>query len=227
MLASFLVIALVASVIGGASMAWFTAKTDLPAVEFTAGTVLVGAELKADFVGGIENVNPGDCLFVGWNITNDGTKRIQVRALNITIEVDFAWDHLFENWDALCFNTTYGEKPTEERAIEEFKALKHAKFLTDMAADLITLKTDPDYDYAWVKVGDKFYYVGACHEGIVRGGLIQFGLYFCFDGLLMDNNYQGATFTVSGRVEAVQASNDAPYNVWGDDWREAKPLPPA
>jgi len=215
-----MVIALVATVIGGASMAWFTAKTDLPAVEFTAGTVLVGAELKAAFEGGIENVNPGDCYCVGWNITNDGTKCIQVRALNITIEVEYAWEHLFENWDALCFTETFGEEKPSEMSGGRWRRFKA---WVEGHAIPVTLDVCPGYSYNWTKVEDKFYYVGHCEQGLCKDEMIQLGLFVMFDGPTMTNVFQGAKFTISGRVEAVQASNGAPLAVWGKEWCIAKP----
>lgn len=39
-----------------------------------------------------------------------------------------------------------------------------------------------------------------------------------FNGPEMTNLYQGKTFTLNGLFQAVQASNDAPSEVWGSSW---------
>ena len=100
MLLMMLSITVCIALIGGATMAWFTNKAELDANAFTAGTV----EISAD--GGvvsnnekIENVNPGDCFKLEWDIENVGTKKIQLRAIiNAkwidTDEVKFSEDNI-------------------------------------------------------------------------------------------------------------------------------------
>ena len=222
MLASFLVIALVAAVIGGASMAYFTAKTDAPAAEFTAGTVLVEAGLKAEFEMPIVNVNPGDCYCVGWWIQNTGSKAIELRVVgNGTWAYNWTW--LEENWEALCFSDVIGV----DKEYDDFAAFKAAMEGTEPGmgdpANPVFVIPCPHSGYNWTLslimdngdvVGYELYYLGG---PVPAGEMVQLCLCVAFDGPLMGNIFQAATFTLSGRVEAVQASNNAPYEVWGVD----------
>lgn len=75
------------SLIAAGTMAWFTGSADAGTAAFTAGTVKVNAE-GAYVLGGksLSNVNPGDCFVIQWKITNDGSKKIQLRTL-----LDFGW----------------------------------------------------------------------------------------------------------------------------------------
>lgn len=60
-----------------------------------------------------------------------------------------------------------------------------------------------------------FFYTGGPVEA---GEVIELCLLVVFDGELMENEFQGHTFTLSASFEAVQASNEAPSEVWGGDW---------
>ena len=74
-----LVLALAAAVIGGSTMAWFTAKAEVENT-FTAGTMLIEADqiIPVDTTE-FTNVNPGDAYCVGWEIENVGTKKMELR----------------------------------------------------------------------------------------------------------------------------------------------------
>ena len=102
MLISMLVIALAAAAIGGATMAWFTAEADVPDVTFTAGTVIVNVDEDPVITTmedrSIENVNPGDCATVCWNIRNEGTKRAELRVM-----VDSGWVGEVEEAEQVVF----------------------------------------------------------------------------------------------------------------------------
>lgn len=63
----------------------------------------------------------------------------------------------------------------------------------------------------WVRFGDTFYYVGA---PLAPGENAALCLKVCLSGPDTDNEYQGATLTLGGEVEAVQSSNNAPYYQW-------------
>lgn len=89
MLITVLVVALSAALIGGATMAWFTDSATTGEAEFTAGTVVVDAKHKSTTpMEGrfIDNVNPGDCATVCWDIVNEGTKSAELR-----VKVDAGW----------------------------------------------------------------------------------------------------------------------------------------
>ena len=45
---------------------------------------------------------------------------------------------------------------------------------------------------------------------------VTLALKVCFDGPKMDDDYQGATFTLNGTFYAIQASNNAPAVEWDD-----------
>ena len=83
LLISVLVIALAAAMIGGGTMAWFTAKADAPVNEFAAGTLLIGIE-EAEFVGeeiDLSNLNPGDEWEGEIVVVNEGTKNLKFRGV--------------------------------------------------------------------------------------------------------------------------------------------------
>jgi len=79
----------------------------------------------------------------------------------------------------------------------------------------------PVPDSGWVmkfnedNSGYVFYYTGGPVEA---GEIIELCILVVFDGVLMENEFQGGTFTLSASFEAVQASNQAPAEVWGGEW---------
>ena len=90
MLISLLVIALAAAAIGGATMAWFTDEAEVADVTFTAGTLKIAADQIIPVeTAKFENVNPGDKYCVGWEIKNDGSKRMELRFGALKGWVDF------------------------------------------------------------------------------------------------------------------------------------------
>ena len=89
-LMSVLAIGMAIALIGGATMAWFTAEADVPEQQFTAGTVVVSADgpEPAPAPGKFfDNVNPGDCGRVKWTIINEGTKAAELR-----VKLEKAWE---------------------------------------------------------------------------------------------------------------------------------------
>jgi hypothetical protein len=64
----------------------------------------------------------------------------------------------------------------------------------------------------WIKNGDYYYYKYILTEGQTTSLLLN-GI--TFDGIKTDNAYQGATFTIDVKAEAVQASHYAFRDVWG------------
>jgi len=185
MLISMLVIALAAAAIGGATMAWFTDEAEVPDVTFTAGTVDVEVDNNPAIATledrSIENVNPGDCATICWNIRNVGTKRAELR-----VKVDSGWVGEVEEAEQVVF---FAPKP----------------------------------DSGWVMYEDEeglwLYYINgpvAPVAGDDEG--VKLCLVVGFDGPSMDNRYQGLSYSIGGTVYAVQASNGAPEDLWGDAW---------
>jgi len=224
-----MVIALVAAVIGGASMAWFTAKAEAPAAEFTAGTVMIEADAKFDVDVQFENVNPGDCWKACWEFENTGSKAIQLRLVGEG-HWAFNWEWVWENRDALCYSDKEWEDIDAMKADEMFDVgdMGHPDnpvivVPCDYAdepeqSDWKMLLVDADgnitTDYPDVA---KFhlYYMPV----IGPGETVQLCLCVYFSGPRMTNIFQGATFTLTGQADAVQASNNAPSEVW-EHWDE-------
>ena len=63
--------------------------------------------------------------------------------------------------------------------------------------------------------GFEFYYTGG---PVASGESVTLCILVHFNGIEMTNLYQGKTFTLNGIFQAVQASNDAPGEVWGGSW---------
>lgn len=224
---SLFVIFLAAAIIGGATMAWFTAKADATPAAFQAGTVMIEAGGKFDLDDEVfNNVNPGDCICVGWWITNTGSKAIELKVVGdgLWSLSEVAIEYVQANWDGLC-HSKYGD----------FGDNSWASFMADfntaaeMGADNNPTYIVPCPDYEWAlalvdELGNlvtstedvseyHFYYLGGPVE---PGETVQLCLCVAFDGPLMNNLFQAATFTMGGTVYAVQASNNAPSEVWGD-----------
>lgn len=215
-LMSLAIIILVVAAVGGATTAWFTAKAELENT-FTAGTVLISADEVDVLEGDMGNVNPGDCFTKLIDIDNDGSKKIFLRLRMAEVsEWVFDWDHLWDNWDALCFSE-YGERPGYSSAEwEAFKAMVLA-YLEANADSLVTTTLLPGVGYT-VQGPDAdgwFYVVPDGLEPLHPGETLQVKVKVCFDGPLMKNYFQAATYTHFLTFEAIQASNDAAYFEWG------------
>ena len=219
MMISMLVIALVAAVIGGGTMAWFTAKADAPVNEFTAGTVMIDVGEEQVWGADMENVNPGDCFLKCIEITNTGSKNLELRLEDVGFAVIIDWEWIGENFEALCFTEGY----------EDVDSLKDA--YADGAFEIPAfLAPCPDSGWAMQYVKDddgnitgfEFYY----NDGpIAPGETVSLCLVVEFNGEMMGNIWQGAEFNqINGVFQAVQASNDAPDAVWGAGWDWAEGL---
>jgi predicted ribosomally synthesized peptide with SipW-like signal peptide len=78
---SLALIVLAVALVGGATLAWFTAATDPLENVFEAGTVEISAERTSHTTKNIEqNWNPGDCTDLGIKVENIGTKSVFVRS---------------------------------------------------------------------------------------------------------------------------------------------------
>lgn len=220
MLVSLLVIALVAAVMGGGTMAWFTAKADAPVNEFTAGTVMIGVDEEVVWSeSDMGNVNPGDCFLKCIEVTNTGSKAIELRLDDVGFEIELNWDWLEANFDALCFAT------------EEYDDINELKAAYEAGDFEIPLFIAPCPDSGWVMqyvkdegeiTGFEFYYTGG---PVAPEETVSLCVVAVFDGEMMGNLWQGADFNqIGGTFQAVQASNDAPAEVWGEGWNWAEGL---
>lgn len=213
-LMSVLAIGLSIALIGGATMAWFTDEAEVPEATFTAGTVEIDVDGSFDgemndFVAG--NVNPGDSYDVKWDIKNNGTKKAQIR-----ISLDDIWESITDDDDL------------KARLLSEYVCDDDVELLAKLNTE--NLDTVPGIEInglgtIWKEVtesGQKwlYYYDESKLEderyfGV--GDTVTLSLTVTFDGTDMDNKYMGATYKIRGNVEAVQASNHAPYHQWNTD----------
>ena len=194
-LTSILVIALAAALIGGATMAWFTAKAEAEN-EFNAGTVLISAKSTATAPCTSQNVNPGDCYKWNIRVRNDGSKEIALRMkLNEFWEFNESW--LQPNMDALCFSDWCW---------------------VDFQEHLETLESPATFTIeGWEKIGDWWYYDGT----LAAEGFIAVEVDVCFAGEEMGNEFQAAKYSLGAYFEAIQSSNNAPQNAgWGTPVQE-------
>ncbi|NLZ90922.1 MAG: hypothetical protein GX918_03275 [Clostridiales bacterium] len=192
-LMSVLAIGLAIALIGGATMAWFTDEAEVTPAEFTAGTVIVDADGPEYFPAEgkfFENVNPGDCGRVEWTIINEGTKAAEIR-----VKLEEAWED-----DGLSTeNFFYAPAPNSDWVMYYEEEEGEDKGI-------------------WL------YYTGGPVAGTYGLGegeapeSVELELVVYFDGELTDDTYQGKKFELSGKVYAIQASNDAPLEVWGEAW---------
>ena len=90
-----LAVALVATLAGGATMAWFTDSAAVNDVTFSAGTLAIEADQSIPVeTTSFEIVNPGDAYCVGWEVENVGTKRAELRFDGVTSWGNFELDSL-------------------------------------------------------------------------------------------------------------------------------------
>lgn len=188
---SLLLIGLAAIIVGGATMAWFTGEATVADAEFTAGTVTVeanGPEVNLPPEKFKDNINPGDCGRVTWNIINTGTKDAELR-----VNVSHLWN----------FNL-------DEELADPFAYYP-------LGEDWVMYEYEGEL---WL------YYTGGPVPGTYSGAdetqrTVPLTLVFGFDGPGMGEDFEGKELTLSGNVEAIQASNDAPKKVWGEDFWNA------
>ncbi len=244
MMLSMLVIALVAAVIGGATMAWFTSQDTAggPAV-FTAGTLVVdvskGLQTFQDLLPDASkhgNMTPGDVYDeIEIIIENTGTKNL-------------AW---FGNWEATLLDGEKNDKLLDGIYIHmmkmEFKSPQGAdwepmdQFITNGVGSGLYLDW---YDFLaaqlpfpvvqlrhWLDnngmgVAPPYEHMGALKPGYKYKLTVQFGFY---KGT--DNDYQGdkaspvqLSFTVDATQVNVDALNDFKENFgnWHYNWLVAQ-----
>ena len=195
---SVFALALVAALIAGATSAWFTDDADVPEVEFTAGTLEINVDEEPQITAMedrfIGNVNPGDCATVCWEIENSGSKSADLR-----VKIDGVWDGINEEAD-------------------------------DYDEDVQVAFFIPALDSSWVTNEDGWiYYTGGPVAGTYNDEgddfapeTVKLCLVVAFDGPNMGNAYQGASYTLSGTVEAVQGTNGAAEALWEVDMEEIK-----
>lgn len=216
---SVLLVGLAAFVIGGMTMAWFTADADLKAAEFRAGTVEVKAveknnqgktcQIKLPKGKSLKDVNPGDCATIVWEFENVGSEAVQLK-----VKLNELW-----NDDDLSVDNVY----------------------------YCPVDMNPEEPKGWVMADDEkgdiwLYYIDRStgELGSVPGTFnpenpeeplkpkkVELRLVVVFDAEDINNDYQKATYTLGGedengepsKVYAIQASNGAPESKWSE-WKD-------
>ncbi len=208
---SMLVILFVVAASLGATFAWFTDATDPLENTFQAGTVIINAEEDWEYEEELDNWNPGDCTDKEIKVWTEGTKTILLRAEIIeTLTLKYEVDE-----DGYILRNDNGD-PVEIENPETISTNKRD-------IENITWKVD-DVEWFEDNIDDWFYVEN--HNAEADG-------YWYYDGTIeedgpeiivlnqvcldegVNNEYQGAVYTLSIRFEAIQASNNASGDAWG------------
>lgn len=191
--------ALVALLVVGGTMAWFTSAPAAITNKFVAGTVIVELheetgkyvyddgeynepEIKIETVTTVDdedvevemdlNVNPGDKYAKEIWVVNTGSKAAFIR-----VELTPSWN-------------------------------------PDDLEDIAELGFKEDTNWIYNDDDGYWYYT----EAVAADGVTELLLETVyFPGEDMDNDYQGAEFTLKVKVDAIQASNDAALDAWEVD----------
>jgi len=183
---SVLIIAISATLIGGATLAWFTDKVEPIENTFTAGTVTISAEETLEPVLAMkENWNPGDEAKKEFTIINTGTKGIYLRA-----KIEKGWF----NQDG----TPFVPDPDIDVVSIEFADEADAENWLIIG------------DYWYYKNDINGTYGG--HNEASRTVMLK--LKVTLSGPDTDNQYQGKVFKMYTTFEAIQRSNGAAYDQW-------------
>ena len=196
-------------------MAWFTAKDDAPVNEFTAGTVMIDVGEEVVYGEDMDNVNPGDCFLKEIEVENMGTKEMELRLDGVEFDIVMDWDWIGDHFDELCFTGDYDNLEALEEAYNDGD-FEIPAFLAPCPGSGWVMEYVKENDEI---TGFNFYYADG---PIGPGETVTLSVVVVFDGEMMGNIWQAAEFNqINGVFEAVQASNEAPSEVWGADWDPA------
>ncbi len=184
---SVLIIAISATLIGGATMAWFTDAAEPIENQFTAGTVEIGADETIEPIDSMqENWNPGDVAEKEFTIINTGTKSIYLRAT-----ITGRW---YENDGVTEFNPN----PDEDVVTWTF-------FNDDAAANWTRVGNEWYYN---APIGGSYTVENALDR------TVKLHLKVTLDGPSTGNQYQGKVFKLTTVFDAIQSSNGAVDDAW-------------
>ncbi len=146
-----------------------------------------------------DNINPGDCKLLCLEINNEGSKKIVFR-----IEPNARWIN-------------------DDLDPESVKVVLCGTPEAGVLCSNVSCPTGSSYNNGdWVietkpggnpeNISDQIiYYVG---PPIEENGSVEICLVLHFVGAIMNNDYQGELFVLSGEVQAIQSSNNAPGVAW-------------
>ena len=195
------VIALAVVLVAGGTMAWFTSTPAAITNKFEAGTLEIKLnDLVEDNEVEEQRVPFPEAGFTNVNPGDDYSKIVYVE--NIGTKRAYVRVKLTPKWslaDGKSFPTGFGDAMLPP-------------------AELVELDLNN-----WVLIGDYYYYKGIldAEEGVTTKLFtgVKFG------GANMDNNYQGATFTIDVEAQGIQATNGAINDLWKIDPAEWKVIP--
>ena len=228
-----LTIALVAALVGGGTMAIFGFKVNVDPNTFTAGRVEITAGNETVYPINLEmdNVNPGDAFKKCIPVENTGTKNIRLRMLSeLEFDIDdIDWERVGNHFEGLCFSNTEWEtvgdlRDAVDEALEDGRVTNPADAIGEPNGPfdgggnlVIPIMVAPTESGDWVMKnvdGEIMFF----YDGILEpDDDTNLCIVVVFDGPWMGNLWQGATITLEGTFQAVQSSNDAPEEFWGED----------
>ena len=204
LLVSLMVIGLVAALIGGATMAWFTDSDETAPVTFTAGTLMIDmdepalTEEFADF--NLDKLNPGDTWEWEFDVRNEGTKSL--------------------NWGIYaCWKDTIGQENTDMG--EDMLAMLADKgYGTGELSDVLVWQVFADYGAGEVELTNGILPeegpVAAYMKALASGAdAVHIRIKATLPGEA-DNAYQGSKMDLAFGVMAWQTTNDAPAPTLND-----------
>lgn len=229
------VVALVALVIAGGTMAWFTSNPAQVVNSFTAGTVDIN--INENGFKNITNWNPGDITTKDVDITVDSTKKTYVR-----VKLDPSWWYHHGGCGSVGFAAASADSeeqfkddsvdqssqslvlaerkpipcpiPTSENPFAKYVKLHFVnpeKWVFRNGTPVSAVAHDGWINASNGYLNDFIYYTGIVSNADKSIDVID---KVNFDGNV-NNNYQGKTFRIGVKAEGVQASHDAYKSVWG------------
>lgn len=182
----FSVVALLALLVVGGTMAWFTSTPAEVINRFKAGTVKI--KVNEHGFEDVTNVNPGDTHLKKVTVESLGSKQTYVR-----VKLTPVW--------------TPGEAEEGQDQITLPDGNGPASY--EIGNDWVVGETDQEDGGTW------YYYkhiMGKGEDPMLETTALIEGVKF--DGENMNNDYQGATFTLKVEAQAVQASHYAFRDEW-------------
>lgn len=228
------VVALVALVIAGGTMAWFTSNPAPVVNSFTAGTVDI--KINENGFKDITNWDPGDVTTKNVDITVDSTKKTYVRvkldpswwyyrggcgnvgfaAASASSEEQFTDDSV----DQSSQSSVLAEKkpipvPIPGNRFAKYVKIHFAnpdKWVFENGTSISKLAKDGWVDASDATLNGYIYYTGIVSNANKSIDVID---QVSFDQNVT-NEYQGKTFRIGVRAEGIQASNGAYKSLWGN-----------
>ncbi len=204
--------ALVALLVAGGTMAWFTAN-DKATNFFKVGTVKI--KVIDEFEeSDAQNVNPGQCIDKKVKIKNIGSKDVYVR-----VRLNPKW---YDGEEEVTVTAEYEVDKNKNLKISNIERVKDGeirpqglwRFIRWLLSKLCPEKPDKP---EWISTDDYCDWVYYSHYLEPEEETEYLIEKVFFHGETMGNDIQGLTFKLEVEADAVQASHNAYKDVWKDD----------